>query len=201
MRQRELTILASQFRKTRTINLPNVNSMPPEQMHPAERPFTISRQFDAPLDLVWKAWTDSEHMGWWGPKGVAVHHARLELHPGGVFHYCMRTPEGRDSWGKWVIREVHKPHRLVFVNSFSDQAGGITRHPMSPTWPLEMLSTVTFAEQGARTFLTVMWLPINPTDEERKTFDAGHESMRSGWTGTFERLAEYLKHVQHAAGH
>jgi len=159
---------------------------------PTERPFVISRIFNAPRDLVWKAWTEREHMQWWGPKGVSIHHARLDLRPGGTFHYCMKTPEGREMWGKWVIREIVKPERLVFVNSFSDAAGGLTRHPMSPHWPLETLSTVTFAAQGDQTLLTIQWLPLNATEIERKTFGEGHESMRNGWGGTLDRLAEHL---------
>jgi uncharacterized protein YndB with AHSA1/START domain len=159
---------------------------------PTERPFIISRTFNAPRDLVWKAWTERDHMQWWGPKGVTIHHAKLDLRPGGTFHYCMKTPEGREMWGKWAIREVVKPERLVFVNSFSDEAGGLTRHPMSPHWPLELLSTVAFAAQGDKTLLTIEWLPLNATEIERKTFDEGHESMKNGWGGTFDRLAEHL---------
>jgi uncharacterized protein YndB with AHSA1/START domain len=159
---------------------------------PTERPFIISRTFNAPRDLVWKAWTEREHMQWWGPKGVSIHHAKLDLRPGGTFHYGMKTPEGREMWGKWVIREIVKPERLVFVNSFSDADGGLTRHPMSPHWPLELLSTVTFVAQGDKTLLTIQWLPLNATDIERKTFDEGHESMKNVWGGTLDRLTEHL---------
>jgi uncharacterized protein YndB with AHSA1/START domain len=157
-----------------------------------QRPFVITRAFDAPREIVWRAWTDAKHMQWWGPKGVTIHHAKLELRPGGTFHYCMKTPEGREMWGRWVIREIVPPERLVFVNSFSDEAGGITRHPLNPTWPAEVLSTITFAEQNGKTLLTVQWVPLNPTAAERKTFDEGHESMNGGWTGALDRLTEYL---------
>jgi len=162
-----------------------------------QRPFVITRVFDAPRELVWKAWTEREHMKWWGPKGVTIHHAQLELRPGGTFHYCMRTADGHDMWGKWVIREVVEPERLVFVNSFSDEKGGLTRHPMSTTWPLEMLSTVVFSEPSAgKTAVTLKWLPLHATGQERETFDAAHEGMTAGWTGSFERLDEYLVRVQ-----
>ena len=63
---------------------------------------------------------------------------------------------------------------------------------MSPTWPLEMLSTTTFAEHEGRTTITVQWAPLNATEAERKTFDTSHEGMRMGWTRTFEQLAAYL---------
>jgi len=63
---------------------------------------------------------------------------------------------------------------------------------MSPTWPLEMLSTFSLAEQDGKTTVTVQWIPLNTTEEEGKTFDAAHEGMKQGWTGTFDQLAAYL---------
>ena len=89
-------------------------------------------------------------------------------------------------------REIAAPNRIVVVNSFSDETGGITRHPMSPTWPREMLSTFTLDEQGGQTTVAIEWIPLNPTEEERKTFDGAHDGMKQGWTGTFDQLAEYL---------
>ena len=156
------------------------------------QPFVITRVLDAPRELVWQAWTDFSHMEWLGPKGLTIHHATSDLRPGGIFHYAMRTPDGRDMWGRWVIREIDRPARLIFVNSFSDEAGGATRHPMSADWPLEMLSTITFEEDGGKTMLTVEWLPLHPTDLESKAFDEGRDSMRNGWGGSLDRLAEYL---------
>jgi uncharacterized protein YndB with AHSA1/START domain len=109
-----------------------------------------------------------------------------------MFHYCLKTPDGKPMWGKFVYREIVAPERIVLVNSFSDEAGGITRHPMSPTWPLEMLSTFTLTERDSKTTVTVEWVPLNPTDEERKTFDGAQEGMKQGWSGTFDQLAGYL---------
>jgi uncharacterized protein YndB with AHSA1/START domain len=156
------------------------------------QPFVVSRIFDAPRDLVWKAWTEAGRTGWLGPKGITIHHAMLDLRPGGAFHYAMRTPDGHDMWGKWVIREIAEPNRLVFVNSFSDEAGGITRHPMNAHWPLEMLSTITFEEQQGKTRLKIEWLPLNATESECGAFDEGRESMNNGWGSSLDRLSEYL---------
>ena len=157
-------------------------------------PFVISRVFDAPRDRVWQSWTEVERLKqWWGPKGFTVKQCKIDLRPGGIMHYCLRTPDGHDMWGRFVYREIVKPEKLVFVNSFSDEKGGVTVHPMSPTWPREMLSTVTFEAQGGKTRVTVQWVPLDTsTDLERKTFDEGRESMRMGWTGTFEQFAAYL---------
>ena len=155
--------------------------------------FIISRVFDAPRERVWKAWTEAERLKqWWGPKGFTVSHCTVDLRPGGVMLYCLRSPEGDDMWGKFVYREIVKPEKLVFVVSFSDEKGGITRHPMSPDWPREILSTVTFAVQQGGTLITVQWIPTNATELERKTFEDGRDSMKQGWGGTFEQFAAYL---------
>ena len=130
---------------------------------------------------------------WWGPKGFKVLHSKMDLRPGGTYHYGMESPDGHAMWGKFVYREVTPPERLVFINSFSDEKGGLTRHPMAPTWPLEMLSVFTFEEQpGGKTKFTITWSTHNASEEEQKTFDDGHASMTQGWGGTMEQLAAYL---------
>ena len=95
-------------------------------------------------------------------------------------------------WGKWTFLEIDPPAKLVVVNSFSDAVGGVTRHPMSPTWPRETLSTTTFAEHAGRTTLTLRWAPYHPTDEEQRTFDGAFGSMNQGWKGTMDQLETYL---------
>jgi uncharacterized protein YndB with AHSA1/START domain len=157
------------------------------------REFVISRTFDAPRSRVWKAVSEVDRMRrWFAPKGFTVHVAKMDFRPGGRYHYCLRSADGHEMWGKAVYREIAAPERLVWVNSFSDEQGGTTRHPMSPGWPLEMLTTLTLAEQGGKTTFTVRWSPLNPSEEERRTFDGGHESMEQGWTGTLDQLDEYL---------
>ena len=153
----------------------------------------MTRTFDAPRDKVWKAWTERERLlQWFGPKGFRMTTAKLDLRPGGKFHYSLQAPDGKEMWGKFVYREIDAPERIVLVNSFSDEKGGLTRHPFSATWPLEMLSTTTLTEEGGKTKLTIEWSPLDPTDAERKTFDTSHDGMKQGWTGTFDQLAEYL---------
>jgi uncharacterized protein YndB with AHSA1/START domain len=160
---------------------------------PQSKEFMISRSFDAPRDLVWKAWTERDRlMEWFGPKGFAMTSATLDLRPGGIFHYCLRTPDGKEMWGKFVYREIEPPRKIVLVNSFSDKDGNLTHHPFSPNWPREMLATTTFDEQAGKTTITIRWSPINPTQAEQNTFDTSHEGMKMGWGGTFEQLAEYL---------
>jgi uncharacterized protein YndB with AHSA1/START domain len=171
--------------------------MNPSQAQAKSPDFVISRTFDAPRELVWKAFTEPERMKeWWGPKGFTVVASKMDLRPNGTYHYGMRSPDGKMMWGKLAFREIVPPERIVFVNSFSDEAGGVTRHPMAPTWPLEMLSTIQFAEQDGKTTMALRWSPLNPTDQERATFDSGHDSMRMGWAGTMDQLAAYLAKAQ-----
>lgn len=161
--------------------------------------FVISRVLDAPRELVWKVFTDPEHMKqWWGPKGFTVFHATMDLRVGGTYLYGIRSPAGDPMWGKFVFREIKPQERLVFINSFSDENGGVTRHPMAPSWPLELLSVFTFeALADGRTKFTVRWSPYQPSEEERKTFEAGRASMQQGWGGTLEQLAAYLARAKH----
>jgi uncharacterized protein YndB with AHSA1/START domain len=63
---------------------------------------------------------------------------------------------------------------------------------MSATWPLEMLSTMTLTKENGRSTVTIEWTPLNATDEEIATFNAAHDGMKQGWTGTFEQLEAYL---------
>ncbi len=160
-------------------------------------PFTLSRVFNAPRDLTWRAWTEHDLLTrWFGPKGTTIVKSSLDLRPGGTFHFAMRsTTDAGEHWGLWNIREVARPDRLVFVVSFADAAGKTVRSCFDPKWPLETLYTITFADHAGKGGGTVVHLrsePINATAEERRVFAAGHGSMNRGWDGTLERLTEIL---------
>lgn len=158
--------------------------------------FKLARTFDAPLDQVWEAWTDAEKLArWFSPKGVRTFHSRLDLRPGGFYHYGLENPDGSRYWGRWIIAEVNPRTSLVFIVSFSDEKMEITRHPMSPSWPREILSTILFRDLGSRTEVEVNWTAHNATSEEAQVFATGAESMRGGWGGTFGQLAEYFRRV------
>ena len=157
------------------------------------KPFVITRAFNAPRDLVWKAWTERDRlMQWFGHKGSTMTRATLDFRPGGVFLYCLRVPDGKELWGKFVFREILPPERLDWVHSFSDEQGGVTRHPFNETWPLELLASATFAEHAGRTTVTVQWAPHRATAAERQAFADALGGMQGGWGGTLDRLDEYL---------
>ncbi len=155
--------------------------------------FTLSRTFDAPRDLVFTTLSRAEHLArWWGPTGWEWVKGELDFRPGGEFHYCMRLPGGTEMWGKFLYREIEAPSRIVFINAFSNAAGELTRHPMAPTWPLEVINTLTLEAQEGRTLLTLHGEPHNASLIERQTFAAGFDSMRMGFGGTLDQLAAYL---------
>jgi uncharacterized protein YndB with AHSA1/START domain len=90
----------------------------------ADRNIVITRVLDAPRERVFKAWTDSGHfVRWWGPNGFTTPACRMDVRPGGVLHYCMRSPEGRDFWGKGIYREIVEPERIVYADTFADAEG------------------------------------------------------------------------------
>lgn len=157
----------------------------------------ITRTFKAPRELLFQVWTEAEHLKqWWGPKGFAMEVATQDLRPGGTFHYSMRSPAGQEMWGKFVYEQAEAPSRLVYVNSFSDAAGNVIRHPIAPTWPLEVHNTLTFTEQDGTTTLTLEGGPINATEEERNTFLNAREGVKQGFAGTLDQLEAYLTSIQ-----
>lgn len=160
------------------------------------KPFTLQRVVKAPRELVWKVWTQREHLAqWFGPKGCKLTVPPFELKAGAVMRYAMDWEGHGAMHGKWVFRDVQPPQRLEFLASFADARGNTSRHPMAPTWPLEMLSVVTFDAHAGKTHGTVITLQSSAwqcSAEEQRTFDDGHVSMTGGWGGTFEMLESYL---------
>lgn len=159
--------------------------------------FTITRSFDAPLALVWKVYSQAEHLAkWWGPKGFAWVSGELDFRPGGRFHYCMRAPTGQEMWGKFDYREIVPMKKVVFTNSFSNAAGDTVRAPFAANFPLQVLNEVTFSEAGAKTTLSMRGTPFEAGEDEREFFRSMFPSMNQGFTGTLDQLDAYLKTVR-----
>jgi uncharacterized protein YndB with AHSA1/START domain len=161
---------------------------------PEHKELLITRELDAPRELVWKAFTEPERLAqWWGPKGFQWIGCTLDLRPGGVFHYGMKSPASDAvMWGNWVYSEVTPPSRLVFANSFADEAGNIIRAPFSGAFPLQSESILTLDELNGKTILTMRSYPLNATEAEVASYEAMHGSMQKGFAGTLDQLAEYL---------
>jgi uncharacterized protein YndB with AHSA1/START domain len=148
------------------------------------RQIAIERIFDAPRELVWSAWTDCEHLQhWWGPTGWTLPVCKLDLRVGGVWHYCMRSPDGKqDSWGISTYREIVEPERLVLTDAFSDEQGTV-----AADMP-EMLNTITFQEEGGKTRVTST-SEYGSAEELQRVIEMGVEQ---GVKETWDRLVEYL---------
>jgi uncharacterized protein YndB with AHSA1/START domain len=159
-----------------------------EYPEPSGRELVITRVINAPREAVFKAWTDEKRVArWWGPKGFTVPYCKIDLRPGGVFHYCMRSPDGEDYWGKGVYSEIVEPERIVFTDVFSDEQGNDvdpTEYGMSAEWPSETTLTVTFDDLAGRTGLALR----SGVPEEL----AERSGARQGWEESLDRLAEYL---------
>ncbi len=143
----------------------------------AERELLITRVFDAPRRLVFKAWTDPEHLArWFGPRGFTLPSCRVDLRPGGAYRFHMRGSAGHDHFLQGVFREVIEPERLVMVCCWADAQG-------KPTRP-ETVMTLTFEEDDGKTRFTLHQVGF----ESVTARDMHHE----GWTSSLDCLAEYL---------
>jgi uncharacterized protein YndB with AHSA1/START domain len=148
----------------------------------------VTRVFDAPRELVFRAWTEPERVRrWWGPEGFTMPYCDIDLRPGGVFLRCMRSPGGPDLWVTGMFREIVAPERLVFTDSFADAEGNVVppaRYGAGPDMPLERLVTVTFEERAGSTRVTVRHAGL-PSGADR-------DLVRHGWAGGLESLSGYL---------
>jgi len=159
----------------------------------ADREIAITRVFDAPRELVWKAFTERERMArWWGMKGLTTRVLELDLRPGGTFLYVMRMPDGREMCGKWVYREMVAPKLLVVVHFTTDATGKPIPHPYDPNLPPEMLTTSKFIEHGAKTTFELRSVPINETLAQRAAFNKLADAMEEGFNNSLGLLDEYL---------
>jgi len=149
-----------------------------EVSQPADRVLVIERVFDAPRGLVWKAWTEPDHMAkWLGPQGFTGEVIKMDARVGGSYRFRMRGPDGVDHWNQGVYREIVPPERLVYTFVWADAHG-------NPTRP-ETLLTLTFAEEGRKTKFR-LHQAVFPN------VDACNEH-RSGWTSELGKLAGYIQ--------
>ena len=166
-----------------------------EKQQTGKEKFVINRAFDVPLDVMFEMWSKPEHLAkWLPPTGFHMEFVRADLRPGGSGFYFMSGPGGMKMYGHIEYQEIQKRSRLVYTQQFCDEQERVSRHPMSPTWPETMLTTVELAAEGPeRTRVTVTWEPVGAvTREELETFINARAGMTQGWTGSFDKLEEYL---------
>jgi len=155
----------------------------------AEDELVIERVFDAPRELVWQAWTDPEHfVQWWGPDGFTTPFCTIDLRVGGQMRFCMSSPEYGDFWAGGVFYEIDPPSSLVYGDYFTDEQGNRvspSHYNMSPDFPEETLTTVTFEEAGeGRTKMTLrQGIPSTLAEQS---------GAMEGWSQSFDRLVAFL---------
>jgi uncharacterized protein YndB with AHSA1/START domain len=153
------------------------------------RELVIERIFDAPRELVWKAWTEPERlMRWWGPTGYSCPVAKIDLRVGGKYLFCMRTPEGQDTWSGGTYQEIVPMERIVATDHFADEHGNVvpgSRYGMPEDFPLEMVVTVTFEDLGEKTKLTLRHAGFPEGDMPGMAAE--------GWNQSLDKLAESLR--------
>ncbi len=150
-----------------------------------QREIVITRVFNAPRELVFKVWTDPEHVAqWWGPKGFTTTVSEMDFRPGGVWRYVMRDSNGTEYPVKGVFREIVPPERIVTSDDGWDEG--------NPEGKLNgMIVTVTFEEQGNKTKLTLRIMHKSVAERLK------HEEMGviAGWNSSFDCLEDLLAKV------
>jgi uncharacterized protein YndB with AHSA1/START domain len=146
---------------------------------PADRELLITRVFDAPRALVYRIWTDPQHMKhWWGPRGYTTLSCEVDLRTGGAWRVESRHTDGSETAEQGVFREIVEPERLVLTHAWDDQHGKPGH---------ETLVTVTFVEEDGKTKMTFHQAGFTSTE-----IRDGHVE---GWNESFDMLAEHLASV------
>lgn len=147
---------------------------------PAGKTVVITRVLDVPRRRVFETWSKPEHLvRWWGPKGFTLPGCEMDFRPGGAYRFVMRGPDGKDYPFHGVYREIVEAERIVFTAIIDNAPGN------------ELVTTVTFAEEGGKTRLTVeQTVPTEPYARGQK----------QGWTESLECLADYVSSLATLVG-
>ncbi|MDQ0061746.1 SRPBCC domain-containing protein [Paenibacillus harenae] len=156
--------------------------------------FVMERVFNAPKELVFKAFSEAEHLKqWWGPRGWTLTACTIDFRPGGVWHYCMKCIDenqgdffGFESWGKGVYGEIVEQEKIVYTDYFSD-AEGNESEDMPPS-----LITLVFEEQDGKTKV-LSRSRFHSAEALQASVEMG---MEQGIRETWDRLVEHLEAVQ-----
>jgi uncharacterized protein YndB with AHSA1/START domain len=152
-----------------------------------EQEFIVEREFAAPQALMFEIFTQPEHLKrWWAPKPYTIPTCTVDLRPGGIWHYSMRSPEGQEHWARSVYREIAPPEKLVYTSTFADEHA-------NPTEGLpEHLTTVIFTQEAGKTRVTALIQFARPADMEF----AASMGMVQGMNMTWDSLIEYIQELQ-----
>ncbi len=156
----------------------------------------LDREFGAPRELVWQAWTDPELLArWYGPNIETIIH-KFDLEPGGMWLNEMKMGEN-SKFQKVVFQEVIKPEKLVWHHHSSvDSEWNDAPSPMMGDWPRLLLTTVTFGDMGEKTKLRMSQIPMDATEVEIANFAKAVEGMSGGWGKGFGIIDDILAELR-----
>ncbi|ELZ02368.1 SRPBCC family protein [Natrialba asiatica] len=151
------------------------------EFEPSVYDTTIRRTFDAPRERVFEAWTDPERVEqWWGPAEFTVPYCELDVRPDGEFRIDMQGPDGTIYPDTGVYHVVDEPERLEVTSRALEDEDGIPQ--------LEVYQTVTFAERGEQTELTIRAEVIRASEAVADSL----EGMEQGWSQSLDKLEGFI---------
>jgi uncharacterized protein YndB with AHSA1/START domain len=155
--------------------------------HNGEHGFVVERTFNAPRALLFQVFTQPEHLKrWWAPQPYTIPTCTIDLRPGGIWHYSMRSPDGQEHWARSVYREIMPPEKLVYTSTFADEhANPIEGVP-------EHLITIIFTEEAGKTKATA-YIQFSSAEALQVAFDMG---MQQGMNMTWDSLIDYVQELQ-----
>lgn len=157
-----------------------------------KRELRISRIFDAPRELVWKAFTEPDRMKkWWGPETFTTPYIKSDFRVGGKYLVCMRSPDNKDFWSAGSYLEIDPYKKLMMTDSFADENGNVVSasfYGMSPDFPMESHVTFNFEEDDNRdrTRFIMVYDDVSGIPEDHM------KDMTQGWNEMFDKLSGYL---------
>lgn len=163
-------------------------------------PTILTREFDAPIDLVFEVWTRPEHLQRWQVpfKGFSFEFAQVDIRPGGTSLHKMTAPNGMEMWLRTEYLSMTPPDELSFIQYTSNAQGDFVPNPQMPDWPKDLRTTIKLEAVGNRTRLQLIWQPINPGPAEQAAFESTRADHDKGWGAGLTSLADYLQQLQSA---
>ena len=157
--------------------------------------FILDRVFDAPRNLVWKAWTDPDLLSHWYGPGVEtiIHH--YDLRPGGQWRNEMKFGPKSDL-SRMDFQEVVPEEKLVWLHHSTDAEWNTVANPMMPDWPRVLLTTVTFEAQGSKTNVRLTLVPVDATKGELECFAQAMAGLSNGWGAGYKLMDAMFAEMQ-----
>jgi uncharacterized protein YndB with AHSA1/START domain len=158
----------------------------------AGKDLVITRIFNAPVEIVWKAWTDPEQIKeWQGPKDYTAPVCKIDFRVGGKELLCMRSPEEKDFWSIGIYKEIIPMKKIVVTDSFADENGNVvpaSYYGITGDFPPELLVTVTFEDLNGKTKMRLQHAGL-PAGEMK-------EMTGIGWNQSFDKLEKNVETVK-----